>query len=150
MIELARRPYRFGELRRELRDISQRMLTRTLRGLERDGLVRRTVTPTVPPRVDYELTELGAGLRAMARLQQDEALNLLTAQLDGREVAVGLSDAVKRVGLGSARPLLLGNVRARVKALLDERLPVYRHMYPEGGAQNPRWGGKPPTDEMAV
>jgi shikimate kinase len=41
---------------------------------------------------------------------------------------VGLSDAVKRVGLGSARPLLLGNVRARVKALLDERLPVYREL----------------------
>jgi shikimate kinase len=39
---------------------------------------------------------------------------------------VGLADAVKRVGLGSARPLLLGNVRARIKALLDERLPVYR------------------------
>ncbi|HEX6248357.1 MAG TPA: shikimate kinase [Nocardioidaceae bacterium] len=41
---------------------------------------------------------------------------------------VGLSDAVKRVGLGTARPLLLGNVRARVKALLDERLPVYRQV----------------------
>jgi shikimate kinase len=41
---------------------------------------------------------------------------------------VGLSDAVKRVGLGSARPLLLGNVRARVKALLDERLPVYEQV----------------------
>jgi shikimate kinase len=41
---------------------------------------------------------------------------------------VGLSDAVKRVGLGSARPLLLGNVRARVKALLDERLPLYREV----------------------
>lgn len=41
---------------------------------------------------------------------------------------VGLSDAVKRVGLGSARPLLLGNVRARIKALLDERLPVYREV----------------------
>jgi shikimate kinase len=41
---------------------------------------------------------------------------------------VGLSDAVKRVGLGTARPLLLGNVRARVKALLDERLPVYREV----------------------
>lgn len=41
---------------------------------------------------------------------------------------VGLSDAVKRVGLGSARPLLLGNVRARVKALLDERLPVYQEV----------------------
>jgi shikimate kinase len=41
---------------------------------------------------------------------------------------VGLSDAVKRVGLGSGRPLLLGNVRARIKALLDERLPVYREV----------------------
>lgn len=41
---------------------------------------------------------------------------------------VGLSDAVRRVGLGSSRPLLLGNVRARVKALLDERLPVYREV----------------------
>lgn len=51
------------------------------------------------------------------------------ARLDGHRVVflqVGLSDAVKRVGLGTARPLLLGNVRARVKALLDERLPVYR------------------------
>jgi shikimate kinase len=41
---------------------------------------------------------------------------------------VGLSDAVKRVGLGSARPLLLGNVRGRIKALLDERTPVYQHL----------------------
>jgi shikimate kinase len=41
---------------------------------------------------------------------------------------VGLSDAVKRVGLGTARPLLLGNVRARIKALLDERLPIYREV----------------------
>jgi shikimate kinase len=51
------------------------------------------------------------------------------AVLEGHRVVflhVGLSDAVKRVGLGTARPLLLGNVRARVKALLDERLPVYR------------------------
>jgi shikimate kinase len=50
------------------------------------------------------------------------------ARLDGRPVVflrVGLSDAVKRVGLGSGRPLLLGNIRARIKALLDERTPVY-------------------------
>ncbi len=47
---------RFNELRREIPGISQRMLTRTLRGLERDGLVSRAVTPTVPPRVDYALT----------------------------------------------------------------------------------------------
>ena len=54
---------RFSELKREIDGISQRMLTLTLRGLERDGLVTRTVTPSIPPRVDYELTELGASLR---------------------------------------------------------------------------------------
>jgi len=54
---------RFNELRRSIAGISQRMLTRTLRGLERDGLVNRTVTPSVPPRVDYRLTELGLSLR---------------------------------------------------------------------------------------
>jgi DNA-binding HxlR family transcriptional regulator len=55
-------PKRFNELRRSLGSISQRMLTLTLRGLERDGLVTRTVFATVPPRVDYELTKLGHSL----------------------------------------------------------------------------------------
>jgi DNA-binding HxlR family transcriptional regulator len=53
---------RFSELRRSIEGISQRMLTLTLRGLERDGLVTRTIFPTVPPRVDYELTRLGRTL----------------------------------------------------------------------------------------
>src|SRR2546421_3215872 len=53
---------RFNELRRALGSISQRMLTLTLRSLERDGLVTRTVFPTIPPRVDYALTELGHSL----------------------------------------------------------------------------------------
>src|ERR1700733_16190049 len=52
-------PLRFNELRRRIDGISQRMLTRTLRELERDGLVTRTVTPTTPPSVEYELTDLG-------------------------------------------------------------------------------------------
>ncbi|HWE78682.1 MAG TPA: helix-turn-helix domain-containing protein [Pseudolabrys sp.] len=55
-------PKRFNELRKALGSISQRMLTLTLRALERDGLVTRTVFPTVPPRVDYELTRLGRSL----------------------------------------------------------------------------------------
>ena len=55
-------PKRFNEIRRALGSISQRMLTLTLRGLERDGLVTRTVFPTIPPRVDYELTKLGKSL----------------------------------------------------------------------------------------
>ncbi|MEI7805043.1 MAG: helix-turn-helix domain-containing protein [Hyphomicrobiales bacterium] len=55
-------PKRFNELRRALGSISQRMLTLTLRGLERDGLVTRTVFPAIPPRVEYELTKLGRSL----------------------------------------------------------------------------------------
>src|SRR2546421_2349465 len=53
---------RFSELRRSIEGISQRMLTLTVRGLERDGLVTRTVFPTVPPRVDYQLTAMGRTL----------------------------------------------------------------------------------------
>src|SRR5260370_2122127 len=55
-------PMRFNALRRALGSISQRMLTLTLRALERDGLATRTVFPTIPPRVDYELTKLGHSL----------------------------------------------------------------------------------------
>ncbi|PVC92509.1 MULTISPECIES: winged helix-turn-helix transcriptional regulator [Streptomyces] len=64
---LERRTLRFSELRRLIEGISQRMLTVTLRQLERDGLVRRTVYPVVPPRVEYELTELGATLHTTIR-----------------------------------------------------------------------------------
>lgn len=55
-------PRRFNEIKRIIGGISQRMLTLTLRGLERDGLVARTVTPTNPPRVDYALTDMGRSL----------------------------------------------------------------------------------------
>lgn len=60
---LADGPKRFSELRRMIEGISQRMLTLTLKGLERDGLVTRTVYPTIPPRVEYQLTDLGRTLR---------------------------------------------------------------------------------------
>ena len=62
LMALAERPYRFGQLRRLVPDISQRMLTQTLRDLERDGYVRREVFPTKPPSVEYSLTDLGRSM----------------------------------------------------------------------------------------
>lgn len=62
VVYLREGPQRFNALRRRIEGISQRMLTETLRHLERDGLVRRTVYPSVPPRVEYALTELGQSL----------------------------------------------------------------------------------------
>ena len=81
-------PRRFNELRREIPSVSQRMLTLTLRNLERDGLVNRTVTPSIPPRVDYELTELGRSLQkpicglATWALNNVEAIHEAQARFD--------------------------------------------------------------------
>ncbi|WP_240320809.1 winged helix-turn-helix transcriptional regulator [Sphingomonas crusticola] len=61
---LARGPQRFNELKRLVEGISQRMLTLNLRGLEREGLISRTIYPTIPPKVEYALTDLGESLRA--------------------------------------------------------------------------------------
>ena len=75
---------RFNELRREIPSVSQRMLTLTLRNLERDGLVKRTVTPTIPPRVDYELTELGQSVQkpicGLAKWALDHVADIHEAQ----------------------------------------------------------------------
>ncbi|MDX8154922.1 helix-turn-helix domain-containing protein [Acinetobacter pittii] len=62
VMTLASRSHRFSEIKRSINGISQRMLTLCLRGLERDGLVKRTVYPVVPPHVEYELTPLGHSL----------------------------------------------------------------------------------------
>jgi DNA-binding HxlR family transcriptional regulator len=62
---------RFSELRRRVQGVSQKMLTQTLRGLERDGLVRRTVFPEVPVRVEYALTEAGRTLQEPLRALQE-------------------------------------------------------------------------------
>lgn len=71
---LGEAPRRFNELKREIDGISQRMLTLTVRGLERDGLLTRSVTPSIPPRVDYALTELGRSLLTPVRALGDWAI----------------------------------------------------------------------------
>ncbi len=79
---LSQRTMRFSELKRSLGSISQKVLTTTLRGLERDGYLTRTLTPSIPPRVDYALTDLGRDVLvpvtalaswAFARREQIEA-----------------------------------------------------------------------------
>ncbi|GAA2786543.1 HxlR family transcriptional regulator [Streptomyces platensis subsp. clarensis] len=91
---LDRRKLRFTELRREIDGVSQRMLTVTLRQLERDGLVKRTVYPVVPPRVEYELTPLGGTLHTTIRTLvtwTEEHQNEIAAAreaYDAREAAV--------------------------------------------------------------
>ena len=92
---LADGPRRFTELARRVDGISQKMLTQTLRGLERDGMVSRTVRATVPVRVDYELTELGrtltapiAALEAWARDHIDDVV-AARARYDERAAEAG-------------------------------------------------------------
>lgn len=77
-------PRRFNELKRMIGGISQRMLTLTLRGLERDGMISRTVHYTIPPRVDYELTELGHSLRTPVQALGDWAFAHLPVVLEAR------------------------------------------------------------------
>ena len=77
-------PLRFSELRRSIEGISQRMLTLTLRGLERDGLITRTVFPEIPPRVEYELTRLGKTLLDPISALADWAAEYRTSIQDAR------------------------------------------------------------------
>jgi DNA-binding HxlR family transcriptional regulator len=77
---------RFGELRREIGGVSQKMLTQTLRGLERDGIVNRKVYATVPPKVEYSLTELGQTLigilHAIGEWSESNIESVLKARTD--------------------------------------------------------------------
>ena len=77
-------PLRYNEIRRAIDGISQRMLTLTLKELERDGLVTRTMYPTIPPRVDYELTQLGRNLMTPLRSLYDWAVKHRPAMLAAR------------------------------------------------------------------
>ncbi|MCW2830952.1 MAG: transcriptional regulator, HxlR family protein [Aeromicrobium sp.] len=84
---LADGPRRHSELQREIVGVSQKMLTQTLRELERDGLVTRTVTPSVPVRVDYEATELGDDLRTVVHRLKVWAEHNMDRVLAHRELA---------------------------------------------------------------
>ncbi|MCK9795253.1 helix-turn-helix transcriptional regulator [Isoptericola sp. 4D.3] len=79
------RPMRFSELSRQIAGVSQKMLTQTLRSLERDGLVTRTVTATVPVTVTYELTELGLSLQETMRALKSWAQNHMDDVFASRE-----------------------------------------------------------------
>ncbi|MEJ3747587.1 helix-turn-helix domain-containing protein [Actinomycetes bacterium KLBMP 9797] len=79
------RPMRYSELSRRLAGVSQKMLTQTLRSLERDGMVTRTVTPTVPVTVTYELTDLGFSLHHVMRGIKDWAEAHMDEVLANRE-----------------------------------------------------------------
>jgi DNA-binding HxlR family transcriptional regulator len=78
-------PMRFGELRRRLDGITQKSLTQALRGLERDGMVTRTLYPTIPPRVDYALTDLGRSVSALLEDLRDWAEKHMAEILAARE-----------------------------------------------------------------
>ncbi|WP_070155826.1 winged helix-turn-helix transcriptional regulator [Sphingobium phenoxybenzoativorans] len=91
IMELAGGARRFSELKRAMDGVSQRMLTLTLRDLERDGFIKRIVTPSIPPRVDYELTEMGRSLAGPVQALSDWATQHLTqinsAQLQYEQVS---------------------------------------------------------------
>jgi len=95
IMALSQGPQRFTELRDKIGGISQKMLTTTLRGLERDGLVTRSIFPTIPPRVDYALTDLGRDLTMpvialgeWARRNQGR-IEAARAAFDARHAAAG-------------------------------------------------------------
>jgi DNA-binding HxlR family transcriptional regulator len=109
---LGKRSMRFSEIKREIGGISQRMLTLTLRGLERDGLIIRTVFPTIPPRVDYELTPLGRSLLEPVSALGDWALRNI-----GRiEAARTRFDAAAAKKPLSARPIRVEGAAERKRA----------------------------------
>jgi DNA-binding HxlR family transcriptional regulator len=92
---LADGPQRYSDLSRTIAGVSQKMLTQTLRTLERDGLVSRTVTPSVPVRVDYELTPLGVSLLPVMRAIKDWAethIEEVTAAQDAYDAQVNTQE----------------------------------------------------------
>jgi DNA-binding HxlR family transcriptional regulator len=96
---------RFGELKRAVGEISQRMLTLTLRNLERDGFVTRTVYPTVPPRVEYELTDLGKTLidplETIARWAIEHRLEVADARMNFDHAKAAVADTSQLIRIAT-------------------------------------------------
>ncbi len=108
-------PMRFNEIRRAIPAISQRMLSLTLRGLERDGLVTRTVTPSIPPRVDYELTPMGhtlteplraVGVWALANREYVENSRAKFDAVRGNEKVAEVQEKKRKPALHANAPAL--------------------------------------------
>lgn len=96
-------PLRFSMIKREVVGISQRMLTLTLRSLERDGLLTRTVYPTVPPRVEYQLTALGRSLRAPIVTLLDWAIDNRSRMEKARALYDGQAARTKKAAAPSRK-----------------------------------------------
>ena len=75
MRNLLQRPWRFNELKKDLDDISQKVLTDSLRSMEEDGIITRTVYPEVPPRVEYALSDVGKSMRPILTAMQEWGTN---------------------------------------------------------------------------
>lgn len=75
MRNLLQRPWRFNELKKDLDDISQKVLTDSLRSMEEDGIITRTVYPEVPPRVEYALSDVGESMRPILTAMQEWGTN---------------------------------------------------------------------------
>lgn len=107
IIMLRERPVRFNELKRQIDGISQRMLTLTLRSLERDGLLTRTIYPTIPPRVEYALTPLGRSLIGPVSALKD------WAEMHIREIETARQNYDKTLAKPSLVKSLLGSKLGR-------------------------------------
>jgi DNA-binding HxlR family transcriptional regulator len=79
-------PLRYSVIAERVDGVSQKMLTQTLRGLERDGLVKRTMYPQIPPRVEYQLTDVGATLQQPLKVLEEWAMANMSTVLDARTV----------------------------------------------------------------
>jgi DNA-binding HxlR family transcriptional regulator len=100
MVAAAQGPIRFTELERSIEGVSRRMLTLTLRRLERDGLLQRTVYPTVPPKVEYQLTPMACELT--------EALSALTAWAERHRTSIAAAQTAYDASQASQAPVPVG------------------------------------------